>query len=81
PPPATTPPPATKTPDTKTPVVKTPVTTKVPAVAKTETKQPITPKAEESPAVLASNEKEKEKTMVLFFGIIVGVISAYLGFQ
>lgn len=86
--PVVTPPPATTTPSgttnpptTKTPVVKTPVTTKTPVVTKAEAEEPVVPKVEEAPIVLVSEEKEKTQTMILFFGVIFGALSAYLGFQ
>lgn len=80
--PTVTPPPSTTTPPVvKTPIVKTPVTTKTPIVTKTEVKEPVIPKVEETPIVLVSQEKNKTQTVVLFFGIILGALSAYLGFQ
>ncbi|HAQ02704.1 hypothetical protein A2467_01570 [Candidatus Nomurabacteria bacterium RIFOXYC2_FULL_36_8] len=77
----TTPPPSTPTPTVTTkPVVKKPATT---VDTKDSSKNDsvatqVTP--ETTPAVLPEN-KEKTKSIILFFGIIISAISAYLGFQ
>lgn len=76
-PPPTTPitPPVVKTPV----VVKTPTVTKTPVVAKTETKP--TEEIVETPVVSIPEQEVKNKTAVLFWGIIFGALSAYLGFH
>ena len=80
----TTPPPSTPTPPVTTkPVVKKPATTPTSVDTKDSSKNDsvatqVTP--ETTPAVLPEN-KEKTKSIILFFGIIISAISAFLGFQ
>lgn len=64
-------PPVTKT--TTTPVVKKEVPKTV------EVEKPIV--APEAPVVAPTDPKTKAKSLVLFFGIIISAVSAYLGFQ
>lgn len=71
----TTPAPSTSTPPTTTkPVVKKPTTTSPTTPIVTQVAPEVTP------AILPEN-KDKTKSIILFFGIIISAISSYLGFQ